>query len=569
MIEDTTIAPGLVRSHSVREPTKTAPATASPVGGLSHQGKIDPSQPSDRNEPPRDSKRRTVQVEYVAPQKQTARGEAMPSIGSPGNDGTSLGPSKSHARAGTENIESTSRAYPATAKPLPVDPRYRQEKAYHTQSAKRNSQPPLSSAQDMAPPTRPPKDFPRSVSDSTGAFAQPATSYARPATGGSMSSTTQARLPSRGNSYSQPLAPTVAATNAQGRVTAPRSDNRYNISAPMPTNDPYGTSSRPPTQPYAAPPTIPTQAPRSHKRANTLSNFFRTGSISVPRSQPQSGQTTPKEKKHPPPPTSMKTPIPNEVEPRPSTDSRRPSFNFSRRSRENSNEIKQDKTRRFSLLPASFSFRSFTSTGNGKDGQAEYRPASERKQSNTQSKAPSRPQTMAYQKGPAEAFDFNQGIENGSNYDGPRDPRRNTQAAPPRKSDYSRRGSTAASQNQYASRYQTQEDYTPSKPTLPGLSLGTPTESQTSLQNRQQFNPIYPPGFGSEDQEAPPRKSIQQNRPARGPAVLTKDRRRFADAYEQDQEPGVGGGGHHAGSTGAAKRVMDFFRRRGKARTGE
>lgn len=55
----------------------------------------------------------------------------------------------------------------------------------------------------------------------------------------------------------------------------------------------------------------------------------------------------------------------------------------------------------------------------------------------------------------------------------------------------------------------------------------------------------------------------------RGAAVLQKNNRRFADAYEQDQEPGYGGGGRNAGSSGAAKRVMDFFRRRGKARGGE
>ena len=489
----------------------------------------------------------------------------MPSITPKATDGAT--PSR-RVRAGTENVESSAQAYSATTKPLPADPRSRNEKAYYSQTSQRASQPPLSSPQDMAPPSRPPNDFPRSVSDSTGAFAQPATTYGRPTTGGSMSSTNQARLPSRGNSYSQPLAPTVAATNAQGRVTAPKNENRYNISAPMPANDPYGTQSRPTTQHYAAPPTIPNaQPPRAHKRANTLSNFFRTGSISIPKSQTQSPAENAKEKKHAPPPTSMKIPMPNDAEPRTSTDSRRPSFNFSRRSRENSNDLKQEKaSRRFSLLPASFSFKSFTSSGNGKDGTAEYRPASERKQSNTQSRVPSRPQTMAYQKGPTEAFHFNQEIGNDGNYDGQRDQRRNTQAAPPRKNDYSRRASTTANQPQYSTQYQTREEYPP-QPQAPGLSYGTPNESQTSLQNRQLFRPMYPPGFGSEEQETQAQRSTQQSRPARGPAVLTKDRRRFADAYEQDQEPG--GAGHHAGTSGAAKRVMDFFRRRGKARAGD
>ena len=44
--------------------------------------------------------------------------------------------------------------------------------------------------------------------------------------------------------------------------------------------------------------------------------------------------------------------------------------------------------------------------------------------------------------------------------------------------------------------------------------------------------------------------------------VLQKQHKRFTDAYDQDDRG-------HEGSSGAAKRVMDFFRRRGKARGGE
>lgn len=515
-------------------------------------------------------------MEYVAPSKQTARGEGVTPVDSPVANVPGAASTRSRVRPGTEGVDSSSRGYPSTSKPLPADPRSRSEKTYYgQQNAKRSSQPPLTTPKDVDPPVRPPKDFPRSVSDSTGAFAQPSTSYTRPATGNSMTSTNQARLPSRGNSYSQPLAPTVAATNAHGRVTAPKGTNRYNISDPMPV-DAYGQSSRPSTQHYTPPPSLPAQPARAHKRANTLSNFFRTGSISVPKSQSQQqtpvGTPPPREKRHAPPPTSMKTSIPNENEPRTSTDSRRPSFNFSRRSRENSSDSKPEKSRRFSLLPASFSFKSLTGAGAGKDTASEYRPGSERKQSVAQSRQPSRPQTMAYQpSGPAEAFDFGTGTGNGYNYDGTRDGRRTTTAATPRKNDYSRRGSTATEQNQYG-RYQSQEQYTSTKPQLPPLDLTTPSESQASIPRQQQFQPVYPPGFGSEDQDAVPRKSVQQSRPesrpARGPAVLTKDRRRFADAYEQDAQPGSGSG-THAGSSGAAKRVMDFFRRRGKARAGE
>ena len=571
---DPRFAPGLVRSHSVREPSKTTPATtSSPAGGLSHQGRIDTAQPSERVDSRSDSKRRTVQVEYVAPQQSTVRGEPMPQLDAFTGDATGA-PTRSGTKSGADAVVTPSRGYTSTSKPLPADPRTKAEKAYYSShNAKRSSQPPLTTPKDPEQRTRLPKDFPRSVSDSTGAFAQPASSYNRPTTGNSMTSATQSRLPSRGNSYSQPLAPTVAATNAHGRVTAPKGTNRYNISDPIPA-DPYNQNSRPATQHYGPPPTLASQPTRSHKRANTLSNFFRTGSISVPKpssqTQTPTGTPPPREKRHAPPPTSMKTALPNDNEPRPSTDSRRPSFNFSRRSRENSHESKTEKSKRFSLLPASFSFKSLNSTGGGRDTASEYRPGSERKSSIGQKRVSSRPQTMGYQPSGAEAFDFGTATGNGYSYDGQKDARRTATASGTEKNNYARRGSaSAAGQGQY-SRYQSQEPYSSAKPQLPPLDLQTPSESQASIQRQQQFQPVYPPGFGSEDQEGPVRKSVQQtrpdSRPVRGPAVLTKDRRRFADAYDQDTQPGPGG---HAGSSGAAKRVMDFFRRRGKARAGE
>ena len=55
-------------------------------------------------------------------------------------------------------------------------------------------------------------------------------------------------------------------------------------------------------------------------------------------------------------------------------------------------------------------------------------------------------------------------------------------------------------------------------------------------------------------------RQTANSRGARG--VLHKSHKRFTDAYDQDEFRG------HEGSSGAAKRVMDFFRRRGKARGG-
>ena len=81
--------------------------------------------------------------------------------------------------------------------------------------------------------------------------------------------------------------------------------------------------------------------------------------------------------------------------------------------------------------------------------------------------------------------------------------------------------------------------------------------------------PIYPPLYNHNynNERVPP---TQYSRPAKGPVVLQRNNRKFADAYEQEQQPGAGGGagagGRHGGSSGAARKVMDFFRRRGKAR---
>jgi protein-serine/threonine kinase len=44
-------------------------------------------------------------------------------------------------------------------------------------------------------------------------------------------------------------------------------------------------------------------------------------------------------------------------------------------------------------------------------------------------------------------------------------------------------------------------------------------------------------------------------------SVLQKNAKRFTDAYDDDQNYGG-----KSGSSGAARRVMDLFRRRGKAR---
>ena len=581
MPSDQQEAPQLFRSASVREPSKIEADETSQVGGLTHQGKIDPEQNAEKTKAPRDPKRRTVQVEYVAPQTQTTRGEALPLASSAGVEGMtsqgSGGQSRSRARAGTEGPAPVSSQYntaPLTSTPLPQGPSSgaRQGPSYQTSGAKAQQRP-SSSQRDMGPPARPPKDIPRSVSDSTSAFGQIPPSTTRPTTGGSMTSTAQGRLPSRGNSYSQPLAPTVAATNAQGRLAQPKNGKQYNISAPIPQSTSYlqdDSMGLPSTQQYQPPTLVPRTGARGHKRSNTLGNFFRTGSISGGRSQPQSPGEQQREKRHPP--TSMKAPIASDS-PRQSTDSRRPSFGFGRKNsdlRRDSDMSKQEKPRRFSLLPASFSLKSFTGGGGSRD-PADFRPASEQRQSSGLQQAPasrghSRPQTMGYNQGQNSRDDYRQEENVPSTFDGSRDQTRESLPSQAQRSDHTSRN---VIQPQYGSpQYNSYQDlYPPSRKPKPGQSyLGTPTESELSLGPRHE-RPVYPQGFNSQE-DVQPRSSMQQSRSGR-PGVLQKNNRRFADAYDQDAEPGHGTGGHHAGSSGAAKRVMDFFRRRGRARAGE
>ena len=574
-------APLLARSASVREPSKPHSVNMSPVGGLSRQGQLDPEQ-NEKTKPPRDSKRKTVQVEYVAPQSQTTRGELSPS---PASDPRKVSPhtpqASARTRSGSQGPSDASRSINAAAvrKPLPQEPSLSQDEkqplVYQAPlTSNRAQQHPTGSQSAMQPPARPTRDVPRSVSDSAGAFGDlPASSSARPNTGGSMASMT-GRLPSRGNSYSLPLAPTVAATNAQGRLAQPK----YNISAPIPQPEPYISDPsirKPSTQQVplrlsqAHP---PREEVRSHKRSSTLTNIFgRSGPIFGGKSsQPQSPQDVVRpqpEKRYPP--VSMKAPISSDS-PRQSTDSRRPSFSFGRKNSDLGRQDKQEKSRRFSLLPSSFSFKS--SNGGSRDQTSDSsRPPSERKRSVTQQY----PQQV--QRGNAQGLSYGRGSspnhseDNLQDHDGPRD--HNRQANVPYSTSQGRRDDLPTIRNasqplQSLPVESSQYTSPPPSGTRPGQSYfisgsGPPTESEVSIVRPQQRRPQYPTGFNSYEEEAP-RPPMQQGRAGRGPSVLQKNHRNFTDAYDQDHDPG-----HHAGSSGAAKRVMDFFRRRGKARSGD
>ncbi|KAF2637363.1 Pkinase-domain-containing protein [Massarina eburnea CBS 473.64] len=244
--------PSLARSASVREPGKPPHSVVSPVhGGLTAKREQINQQPSDKPKKERDTKRRTVQVEYVAPQSQTVRGEVSPPGGAASSSKTRV------KESGPTEVLSTD--------------------GY-------NARPSRTSSTNTAP-SRPPRDPQRSASDYT-AFGSAPVTTARPSTGGTLAA--NSRLPSRGNSYSQPSTATVAQTNAEGRFSQPKG-KQYHISPPQ--ND-SGIGHPSIGQPAMGQPssqrvqTIQAES-KGHKRSNTSSDSSRRTSFGFSRKSAQ------------------------------------------------------------------------------------------------------------------------------------------------------------------------------------------------------------------------------------------------------------------------------------------
>jgi protein-serine/threonine kinase len=433
------------------------------------------------------------------------------------------------------------------------------------------------SQQKMPPPTRPARDVPRSVSDSTGAFgappAVPVTSHqqvTRPSTGGSMTSVSgpsvtrsDIRLPSRG-SYGQPVAPTVAATNVQGRVTQPVNGRGYSISGPMPQQIPQSIG-QPMTQPLpnkynetpAAPPAQPAKS--HHRRSSTLSGlgerlFGRSTSVMKKRDG-----DSPRPKKYPP--SSMKDLYATESPRRPSVDSKR-SFSFGLGKKKSIDlESQQDEKpgRRFSLLPASMSFKGVT--GGSRDQEPDLESPAPQPGDFPQpptSRGQSRPPTAQHLQ--MNNYDPQEGAHEGNNgqYDQTRPAKINNFSRPPQQYQQHQKTPSQAPNDVYGGTgvYEPTFQY-PQHQERSYLSGPTPpVESEPRHQNQGQAQ--YPEGFNDYDRSRPP---MQQGKQGKGPGVLQKPQRKFVDAYNNEQGPT-----HHEGSSGPAKKVMDFFRRRGRAR---
>lgn len=532
--EDQQEAPMLGRSASVREPSKAKSPTA--VGDLSRKhGNVEGSDAHAKVS--KDNKRRTVQVEYVPPRSQTQRGESV----------TASAPARS--RQVPVDGQTGSRRAIATEKPLPSDPPNARD-AQYSQGRRPSSQ-----RQQGAVPARPGREPPRSLSDAPyGAAAAPPVSMARPATGGSMSSSRSksGALPHRG-SYSQPAAPAVAGTNVQGHMSQPKNTRGYDISAPVTQGESeWGQPSISQTHGKFARVTDleAGQDSKGHKRSSTIGSIFgRTNSLFGGKRNTEEAPQEKASKKYPP--VSMSGAIGNTDNSRMSTDSRRSiSFGFTKKrsgSISGSQSTLQDKpTRRFSLLPASFSLKAI---GIGKDvDQPQYE---QRPESHGNSLGRPNPQ-------------YSQEARNVSG-----------SSADSYKVDatYDRRGPSTTSPIQHQ-RHASQPMQDPRSGVppqfLPPLNFrqdqSALTESETSLNDMSNSRAPYPPGFGDYEER---RQTGRAGSSGRG--VLQKSNRKFTEAYEPQESTGWGIPQHndHAGSSGAARKVMDFFRRRGRDRGNE
>lgn len=124
--------------------------------------------------------------------------------------------------------------------------------------------------------------------------------------------------------------------------------------------------------------------------------------------------------------------------------------------------------------------------------------------------------------------------------------------------DLSKIQDSTISQQQYSRRQPGNSQQSQQKPeTLYTPSQSLESHTSDGVQNQGQAS-LYPPGF-NESEDADNRRPPQQQRQQAN--VLQKNNRKFGDAYE-------GQGQGNGGSSGGARRVMDWFRKRGKERSG-
>lgn len=547
-IQNTTVpaedeTPMVARSASVREAHKKNTVGPS-IGGLtSKQGTVDPdTEAANSARQQRDNKRRTVQVEYVAPNTQTQRGEQASAQGSS---------SKTRARSGSQGpveVQSSS----ANEKPLPRDPPVTRESYAPAHISSRRPPSAHLNNQNLVQPSRPSREAIRAASD--GQYMTSAGAHGRPTTGGS----TGSKGYGTGRAtYGQPSAPTVADTNVHGSIQQPAGRPAY----PEPSsNEDQGSDYG---RPSVNTPSKLSRASgytgeadstdsRGHRRSNTIGDignkiFGRSGSVFGNRGNRKSQLSTgEKSKKYPP--VSMTQPISDDGPIRPSMDSKRSRRSFSlglgkkKSGSMNGSQTSLDKqaNRRFSLLPSSFSLKAI---GLGKEYDQEPRDS----------------QRSLPMQEPPQVDDQGRYVEqprapDAADIDGMYAQLQGSQQSHRREPSQSQRQNRNSS-NPYQSRRQS------GIPSHMQQGAVLNSASDSSIENVQR--PTNQTSYPEEQQGKDNRRASSRG----GRGILQKNKR-FVDAYDKD-EYSRHGGHDHAGSSGAARRVMDFFRRRGKDRGGD
>lgn len=535
---------GVQRSSSVRESSKkSAPPPA--LGGLiSKQGTVDAD--ADFLKQQKDNKRRTVQVEYVPPNTTTQRGDSSGG--------------KTRARSGSQGAVEVGYAGSTSSpkdKPLPKDPPV--SKDAYGKSITSKQRPPSAHRNTGSTPTRPGRDT-RAVSDAV-YMKSAATAGTRPATGGSLSGSRAAAASGRA-SYGLPVPPEVADTNAHGRIQQPsRSSSKPYGVPPSSSQDQQSVDySRPST---SIPPkfakvsgfsrdsegsrnSVASGDFKGHKRSSTMSEiggklFGRSGSL-FGKNRKRAEQPPAGEKKNRYPPVSMNNAMVGGDEPRVSMDSKRSRRSFSiglGKKRSGSiagSQASQEKqhNRRFSFVPGGFSLKAM---GIGRDDKG--RPDSQ--------------QDLPIQDPPAmdqygRYVDQNVGREqvDANTLDG--------MYAQLHTSQHGSTESYPAQQRQHANEQQYGRPSTVDR-YASGAVLNTSDGSSGEMRRA--------PGSAPYAQPQDSGRVSSNGKPARG--VLQKNKR-LGDAWDSDSNSRTH---DHSGSSGPARRVMDFFRRRGKARGGE
>ncbi|KAH8883632.1 kinase-like protein [Thozetella sp. PMI_491] len=554
--EDEAEPAGIVRSSSVRESSKKTPVSP-PIGGLAtKQGTIDPDAEAVARQQ-RENKRRTVQVEYVAPSTATQRGEAAG-----GQSG-----SKTRARSGSQGPVEVAQISPTSPKekPLPRDPPGSKDGYGQPISSRK----PPSAHRNQPMQSRPNRGEARAISDT--AFMAVTGSAARPATGGSMQSTGSRGVGATGAraSYGQPVPPELADTNAHGRIQQPAKGSGKNYSGvPQEQQNPeYGRPSISVPPKFAQVAGFPGDGEsaaevKGHRRSSTMGEisgkiFGRTGSLFGGRNRKRSEQQAPGEKTKKYPPVSMNASmLTNNDEPRPSMDSKRSRRSFSvglgkkrSGSMTGSQNSQEKQNRRFSFIPGSFSLKAI---GIGKDYGTPQ---------DSQQDLPIQEPPAVDQYGRYVDQDVGRDHVDASTLDGMyaqlQDPRQQQQQGAYHAQQQHQ--SQQAEPSQWGGRPAAIPNY------MPGAVLNTGSESSIDQTRRPPgsapHQPTYPAQHdGAFDQRRVASSNVRGNN--RG--VLTKNKR-FVDAWDTDDYSRPH---DHSGSSGPARKVMDFFRRRGKARGG-